>query len=88
MMVAEIDGHTVSATEMVSLRDLRREVTSSRMSWREEGGNCDIVLKSFGWKDLERTLGDSRRASSANGRDWVSNKVINGGRELLLRDLA
>ncbi len=44
LTLAEKSGHTVSATEMVSLRDLRREVTSVRSSCKEEGGNCDMVL--------------------------------------------
>ncbi len=36
-------GHTVSATEMVSWRDLRKEVTSVRTSFSEGGGNGDMV---------------------------------------------
>ena len=54
MTLAEIDGHTVSATEMVSLRDLRREVTSSRMSRRDGGGNCDMLVTLLEWRDLGR----------------------------------
>lgn len=33
----------VSATAMVSLRDFRRAVTSSRIDWRAEGGKSLVV---------------------------------------------
>lgn len=49
-------GHTVSATEMVSLRDLRREVTSARTSCSDGGGNGDMVLGVLERKDLDGRL--------------------------------
>ncbi len=55
-MMADGCGHTVSATEMVSWRDLRREVTSVRTSFSEGGGNGDMVPVVLERKDLDGKL--------------------------------
>lgn len=36
---------TVSATEMVSFREVRREVTSLRMGRMEDGGKVDAIAE-------------------------------------------